>query len=174
MAKPESLDEKCPLLETNELFTINNDHIRPQIATSSTNHHVAQLNLRPNSSQNTSFIGQFMQSGGQNGGTLRHAISPICCEVSKLCCHQIIILFRIRLDHINQKGKLENTVHRYLLRVPYVEKIGRKHSEAASQGSSCVIYQSSWVLSKKGIIHMYIGCILQEMLSVHVDFLLYN
>lgn len=58
----------------------NNDQIRPQ-ASSSTNNG-APLSLRPNSSQSTSFIGQFMQNGVQNGGNQRHAISPICCEVS--------------------------------------------------------------------------------------------
>ncbi|XP_074029104.1 WD40 superfamily protein Tusp isoform X2 [Leptinotarsa decemlineata] len=66
-------------VEISKLFSVSND-IRPQ-ASCSTNI-AAQLNLRPNSSQNTSFIGQFIQNGGQNTGSQRHAISPLCCEVS--------------------------------------------------------------------------------------------
>ncbi|KAJ8937377.1 hypothetical protein NQ314_011925, partial [Rhamnusium bicolor] len=80
LAKPESYDEKCSYVEINDVVSNNFDQIRPQ-ASGSTNNG-AQLNLRPNSSQNTSFIGQFIQNGGQNSGSQRHAISPICCEVS--------------------------------------------------------------------------------------------
>ncbi|CAG9817981.1 unnamed protein product [Phaedon cochleariae] len=66
--------------EISKLVSISNE-IRPQ-ASCSTNNVGVQSTLRPNSYQNTSFIGQLMQNGGQNVGNQRHAISPICCEVS--------------------------------------------------------------------------------------------
>ncbi|XP_018578062.1 tubby-related protein 4 [Anoplophora glabripennis] len=81
LAKPESYDEKCCYVEVNEVVSLsNNDQIRPQASSSTSNG--ALLSLRPTSTQSTSFIGQFMQNGAQNGGSQRHAISPICCEVS--------------------------------------------------------------------------------------------
>nr|XP_015839629.1 PREDICTED: tubby-related protein 4 [Tribolium castaneum] len=50
------------------------DNIRPQTSTN--------LNLRPsNSTQSTSFVGQFNRNGAPNGAQ-RHAISPLCCEGS--------------------------------------------------------------------------------------------
>ncbi|XP_057660547.1 tubby-related protein 4 [Diorhabda carinulata] len=70
-------DEK---INSNMPCSVSND-IRPQNLRASNNNNV-QLNLRPNSSQNTSFIGQFIQNGGANCSNQRHAISPICCEVS--------------------------------------------------------------------------------------------
>ncbi|KAJ8984756.1 hypothetical protein NQ317_005021 [Molorchus minor] len=80
LAKPESYEEKRTYVEINDVVSTSSDQIRPQ--TSGSTSTCTQLSLRPNSSQNTSFIGQFMQNGGQNGASQRHAISPICCEVS--------------------------------------------------------------------------------------------
>ncbi|KAJ8935665.1 hypothetical protein NQ318_012827 [Aromia moschata] len=81
LAKPESYEENFSSVEVNNDVVSNSiDQIRPQSFGSTSNS--AQLSLRPNSSQNTSFIGQFIQNGGQSGGNQRHAISPICCEVS--------------------------------------------------------------------------------------------
>ncbi|XP_056643728.1 tubby-related protein 4 [Diorhabda sublineata] len=71
-------DEK---INSNIPCSVSND-IRPQNLRASNNNNNVQLNLRPNSSQNTSFIGQFIQNGGANCSNQRHAISPICCEVS--------------------------------------------------------------------------------------------
>lgn len=78
LSKPEGYEEPSFDMESSEV--VNNEHIRPQTSSSISNG--AQQNFRPNSSQNTSFIGQFIQNGNQNGnGNQRHAISPICCEV---------------------------------------------------------------------------------------------
>ncbi|XP_076257679.1 WD40 superfamily protein Tusp isoform X2 [Rhynchophorus ferrugineus] len=59
----ENSEDKCSFVEIED-----RDHIRPQNL------------LRPTTSQNsTSFIGSLGKPGGQNQ---KHAISPICCEVS--------------------------------------------------------------------------------------------
>ncbi|XP_050293804.1 tubby-related protein 4 isoform X2 [Anthonomus grandis grandis] len=64
-AEPNRRDEKSSSFSENE---DRDQHVRPQNL------------LRPTSSQNsTSFIGPLGKSGGQNQ---KHAISPICCEVS--------------------------------------------------------------------------------------------
>ncbi|XP_072398589.1 uncharacterized protein Tusp [Diabrotica undecimpunctata] len=77
----DTCEETITNLTVNKVPSVSND-IRPQNLRTTNNNNNAQLNIRPNSSQNTSFIGQFIQNGGPNGSTQRHAISPICCEVS--------------------------------------------------------------------------------------------
>ncbi|XP_049821138.1 tubby-related protein 4 isoform X2 [Aethina tumida] len=72
----ESYEEKN-YVEIHDIVSCN-DHIRPQTSGCT---HCAQPNFRPNSSQSTSFIGQF-KNGNQHPTNQRHAISPICCEVS--------------------------------------------------------------------------------------------
>lgn len=70
---------ECGTSSTTECST-SHDEIRP-IASAN-----VQLNLRPNQTttgtQCTSFIGQFGITTNANLSNQRHAISPICCEVS--------------------------------------------------------------------------------------------
>ncbi|RZC42689.1 tubby-related protein 4, partial [Asbolus verrucosus] len=79
LAKAESYEDEFPHVDLAEVVSFC-DNLRPQTSNSA---NCAQSNLRPsNSTQSTSFVGQFNRNGTANTSTQRHAISPLCCEGS--------------------------------------------------------------------------------------------
>lgn len=80
LAKAESYEDEFPYVDLGEVGNYT-ETIRPHTLTNGPI--CTQTNLRTtNSSQSTSFVGQFNRTASSTSTTQRHAISPLCCEGS--------------------------------------------------------------------------------------------